>query len=59
MLQEEEEKKKEEEDRAKEIPVAEMNEDDTYKVDRHNFEKAILNNPHLDGMYYNIFIKNN
>ena len=50
MLQEEEERKKEEEERAKEVPVTDMD-DDAYKVDRQNFEKAILNNPHLDGMY--------
>ena len=51
MLQEEEERRKDEEEAAKDVPVPDINEDETYKVDRQAFEKAILNNPSLDGLY--------
>ena len=50
MLQEEEEQRKEEEEAAKEVPIADVDEN-AYNVDREAFEKAILKNQNLEGLY--------
>ena len=50
MLQEEEEQRKKKEEAAKEVPIADVDEN-AYSVDKEAFENAILKNHNLDGLY--------